>query len=216
MVILNIEFLNFLTFSWSKLNILTVIWKKKYSGTPHHKVKYQALSLINKFSKPIFLQSPVQIKRHSRWQETKDAVVAVVCGCVAVAVGVVGVIVMTRQLVEEDEPFPMRSCYPPSSSNSRQKTLPTISENDDECEVANQITDRKHVLTNKNDYSMKLPTIDEAEWPNYFTFIARGFLLVAIAQYVCALWQNKYFGKTRFLTVYFMTDIALYSSIKFS
>ena len=81
------------------------------------------------------------------------------------AVGVVGVIMMTRQLVDEDEPFPMRSCYPPSATNSRQgkETLPTISESDHEYEVANQITDRKHMLMSNNDYSMKLPTIVEGE-----------------------------------------------------
>lgn len=78
-------------------------------------------------------QVPLPTKSHSAWRETKDAIVAVVCGCVAVAVGVAGVIMMTRQLVEEDEHFPFSSKPPEKTlSNLRKEDiLPTISEDDE-------------------------------------------------------------------------------------
>ncbi|XP_057312552.1 uncharacterized protein LOC130654054 [Hydractinia symbiolongicarpus] len=43
--------------------------------------------------------------RRESWKETKDMVIAITCGFVAVAVGVAGVIMMTRQLVEDDDIF---------------------------------------------------------------------------------------------------------------
>ena len=65
----------------------------------------------------------------STWRETKDAVLAVICGGVAVAVGVAGVIIMTRRLIDEDEHFPFNT--PTAQTKTRGgggDILPTISE----------------------------------------------------------------------------------------
>ena len=75
---------------------------------------------------------------HSTWRETKDAVLAVICGGVAVAVGVAGVIIMTRRLVDEDEHFPFNT--PTAQTKTRggdggADILPTISE---ECDNDNE------------------------------------------------------------------------------
>ena len=69
-------------------------------------------------------------------RETKDAILAVICGSVAVAVGVAGVIIMTRRLVDEDEHFPFNSPALPKTHhrNGGGDILPTISEECDDDE----------------------------------------------------------------------------------
>ncbi|XP_066935287.1 uncharacterized protein [Clytia hemisphaerica] len=97
-------------------------------------------------------QSPVPSKHHSAWRETKDAILAVICGCVAVAAGVVGVIMMTRRLVEEDEHFPFNGngCREPlldkNSTFSKENLLPTISECEDE-NLTGALDDCEHFRT---------------------------------------------------------------------
>jgi len=43
--------------------------------------------------------------RRESWRETKDMFIAISCGFLAVTVGVIGVITMTRQLIEDDDEF---------------------------------------------------------------------------------------------------------------
>lgn len=84
----------------------------------------------------MFIQTIVPIGEHSTWRETKDAVLAVICGGVAVAVGVAGVIIMTRRLVDEDEHFPFNtSTAQPKTRGGGGDILPTISE---ECDIDNE------------------------------------------------------------------------------
>ena len=98
---------------------------------------------------------------------------AVVCGFVAVAVGVVGVIIMTRQLVDEDDPYPSFSkmnLVPDNKKPSnctkfrRDDTLPTISEegdDDDESDLVDETDVEQPLLSNHDKYKRNLRTIDE-------------------------------------------------------
>lgn len=45
------------------------------------------------------------------WKETREATIAIGCGFVAVVMGVSGVIVMTRQLVEDEDTYPYKSMH---------------------------------------------------------------------------------------------------------
>lgn len=79
------------------------------------------------------------------------------------AVGVVGVIMMTRQLVEEDEHFPFNSSPPEKTLSTLRKedVLPTISEEDDENETLLEELKSDFKMSEMNQMR-KLQTISES------------------------------------------------------
>lgn len=111
-----------------------------------------------------FDENPVTVRSHDQWKETKEAVLAVVCGFVAVAVGVAGVIIMTRQLVDDDEPYPTNldpQYGKLSSSMNKENILPTIRESEDENELDQLTIGNDNQKETTENHTFNLPTILE-------------------------------------------------------
>lgn len=75
---------------------------------------------------------------HEPWRDTKEAAVAIACGFIAVVVGVSGVIIMTRQLVEDEQTYPYTTTGKILSGIKH--TLPRIAESPEENKLTTERT----------------------------------------------------------------------------